>query len=104
MWKGEPRASAADAGKTSRRLRPGQKSVSRVIVGCSELASCAGSALRSKGVGDLFVVRVAGNVINGAGSTVKGSIEYAIAELGVQLIMVLGPQRMRGGQSGDRAH
>jgi carbonic anhydrase len=38
----------------------------------------------------LFVVRIAGNVINGAGSTVKGSIEYAIAELGVQLILVLG--------------
>jgi carbonic anhydrase len=42
------------------------------------------------GVGDLFVVRVAGNVVNGAGVTVKGSIEYAVAELNVPLIVVLG--------------
>jgi len=41
-------------------------------------------------VGDLFVVRVAGNVVNGAGATVKGSIEYAVAELGVSLVIVLG--------------
>ena len=43
------------------------------------------------GVGDLFVVRVAGNVVGGAGPVVKGSIEYAVAELNVPLIsMVLG--------------
>jgi carbonic anhydrase len=33
---------------------------------------------------------VAGNVISGAGATVKGSIEYAVAELNVPLVMVLG--------------
>ena len=43
-----------------------------------------------QGVGDLFVVRVAGNIVSGAGPTVKGSIEYAVGELGVRLIMVLG--------------
>ena len=43
-----------------------------------------------QGVGDLFVVRVAGNVVVKAGFTVKGSIEYAVAELGTPLIMVLG--------------
>jgi carbonic anhydrase len=46
-----------------------------------------------QGVGDLFVVRVAGNVISGAGASVKGSIEYAVAELGVRLVMVLGHSR-----------
>ena len=46
--------------------------------------------LFDQGVGDLFVVRVAGNVVNGAGPTIKGSIEYAVAELGVPLVMVLG--------------
>jgi carbonic anhydrase len=60
-----------------------------VIVGCSD-SRVAPEVIFDQGVGDLFVVRVAGNVINGAGSTVKGSIEYAVAELGVQLIMVLG--------------
>ena len=43
-----------------------------------------------QGVGDLFVVRIAGNVISGAGASVKGSVEYAVAELGVRLILVLG--------------
>jgi carbonic anhydrase len=59
------------------------------IVGCSD-SRVAPEVLFDQGVGDLFVVRIAGNVINGAGSTVKGSIEYAVAELGVQLILVLG--------------
>jgi carbonic anhydrase len=43
-----------------------------------------------QGVGELFVVRVAGNVFSGSGPLVKGSIEFAVAELGVRLIMVLG--------------
>jgi carbonic anhydrase len=42
------------------------------------------------GVGDIFVVRVAGNVIDGTGVVVKGSIEYAVAELNTPLILVLG--------------
>jgi len=46
--------------------------------------------LFDQGVGDLFVVRIAGNIINGSGVVVKGSIEYAITELNVPLIMVLG--------------
>jgi carbonic anhydrase len=33
---------------------------------------------------------VAGNVVSGAGAIVKGSIEYAIAELNAPLVMVLG--------------
>jgi len=59
------------------------------------VVSCADSRVPVElvfdvGVGDVFVVRVAGNVINGAGAAVKGSIEYAIAELGVPLVLVLG--------------
>jgi carbonic anhydrase len=42
------------------------------------------------GVGDIFVIRVAGNVVSGAGVTVKGSIEYGVAELSAPLIIVLG--------------
>ena len=49
-----------------------------------------------QGMGDLFVVRVAGNVISGTGSSLKGSIEYAVAELGVQLIVVLGHSQCGG--------
>jgi carbonic anhydrase len=60
-----------------------------VIVGCSD-SRVAPELVFDQGIGDLFVVRIAGNVVSGAGATVKGSIEYAVAELGVRLIMVLG--------------
>ena len=39
------------------------------------------------------MVRVAGNIVDGAGPTMKGSIEFAVAELGVRLIMVLGHEK-----------
>jgi carbonic anhydrase len=60
-----------------------------VIVSCAD-SRVAPEILFDVGVGDIFVVRVAGNVIDGAGVTVKGSIEYAVAELNVPLILVLG--------------
>ena len=60
-----------------------------VIVGCAD-SRVAPEILFDVGLGDLFVVRVAGNVVGGAGPVVKGSIEYAVAELNVPLIMVLG--------------
>jgi carbonic anhydrase len=60
-----------------------------VIIGCAD-SRVAPEVIFDQGVGDLFVVRVAGNIVGGAGPTVKGSIEYAVAELGVRLLMVLG--------------
>ncbi|MDR3621195.1 MAG: carbonic anhydrase [Paludisphaera borealis] len=59
------------------------------IIGCAD-SRVAPELIFDQGAGDLFVVRVAGNVVDGAGAVVKGSIEFAVAELGVQLIMVLG--------------
>jgi carbonic anhydrase len=71
-----------------RAVAEGQHPVAAIL-------SCADSRvppelLFDMGVGDLFVIRVAGNVVSGAGAVVKGSVEYAVAELGVPLIMVLG--------------
>ena len=60
-----------------------------VIVGCAD-SRVAPELIFDQGVGDLFVVRVAGNVISGTGASLKGSIEYAVAELGVRLILVMG--------------
>lgn len=60
-----------------------------VVVSCAD-SRVAPELIFDQGVGDLFVIRVAGNVIAGAGASVKGSIEYAVAELGVRLIIVLG--------------
>lgn len=59
------------------------------IVGCAD-SRVPPELIFDQGVGDLFVVRVAGNVFSGAGPIVKGSIEFAVAELGVRLLMVLG--------------
>lgn len=81
---------------TSPRRRPedfrplveGQRPMA-VIVGCAD-SRVSPELLFDQGVGDLFTVRVAGNVVSGAGPPVKGSIEYGVAELGAPLIMVLG--------------
>jgi len=69
-------------------LAEGQKPMV-VVIACAD-SRVSPELLFDQGIGDLFVVRVAGNVINGAGATIKGSIEYAVAELGVSLAMVLG--------------
>ena len=79
-----PRRAPADF----RALAEGQRPAA-VIMGCAD-SRVPPELLFDQGVGDLFVVRVAGNVVGGGGVFVKGSIEYAVAELGVRLIMVLG--------------
>ena len=57
-----------------------------IVICCSDsrvLPECIFSA----GIGDLFVIRVAGNVLD---RHQLGSIEYAAAHLGSKLILVLG--------------
>lgn len=46
--------------------------------------------LFDQGLGDLFVARVAGNVLD---DELTGSLEYAVEHLGVRLILVLGHER-----------
>lgn len=60
-----------------------------IIVGCAD-SRVTPELVFDQGVGDLFVVRVAGNAVSGAGPFVKGSVEFAVAELGARLIVVLG--------------
>jgi carbonic anhydrase len=79
-----PRRSPADFSK----LAPAQ-APDAVIVGCAD-SRVPPEILFDQGVGDLFVIRVAGNVVSGAGPTVKGSIAYAVVVLGAPLLMVLG--------------
>jgi carbonic anhydrase len=59
-----------------------------IIVGCAD-SRVAPEILFDQGVGELFVVRVAGNMV-GSGPLLTGSIEFATAVLGARLIMVLG--------------
>lgn len=85
--KGEP-ASPRRRPEDYRAAAAGQNPVA-VILSCAD-SRVPPELLFDMGVGDLFVIRVAGNVVGGAGPVVKGSVEYAVAELGVALIMVLG--------------
>ncbi len=57
-----------------------------VIVSCSD-SRVIPESIFNAGIGDLFVIRVAGNVID---SHQLGSIEYAAEHLGVRLVVVLG--------------
>ena len=59
------------------------------ILGCAD-SRVPAEIVFDQGLGDLFVVRVAGNVVS---DTVIGSLEYSTAVLGSQLIMVLGHRR-----------
>jgi carbonic anhydrase len=59
------------------------------------ILSCADSRVPpeivfDQGLGDLFVVRVAGNILD---DTALASLEYAVDHLGVRYIMVLGHER-----------
>jgi carbonic anhydrase len=56
------------------------------ILGCAD-SRAPTEIIFDQGVGDLFVVRVAGNV---ASQTVIGSLEFATSVLGTQLIVVVG--------------
>ena len=57
-----------------------------IIMACSDSREIP-EAIFSAGIGELFVVRVAGNVID---AHQMGSMEYAADHLGTKLILVLG--------------
>jgi carbonic anhydrase len=59
------------------------------LVGCSD-SRVGPEQLFGVGLGDLFIVRTAGNNVGTHG---MGSIEFSVAQLGVPLIVVLGHER-----------
>ena len=67
------------------QLREGQHPFA-IILGCADSRVVPELAF-DVGLGDLFVVSVAGNVAN---TSSIASIEYAVANLGVKLIVVMG--------------
>lgn len=78
-----------------------------VIVSCSD-SRVPPELLFDQALGDLFVVRVAGNVVT---SVEMGSIEYAVEHLKVPLVMVLGHEQcgavtaaVQGGENRGSIH
>ncbi len=57
-----------------------------IIITCSD-SRVIPEYIFNQNIGDLFVIRVAGNVID---NTVLGSIEYALEHFNVSLVLVLG--------------
>ncbi len=64
----------------------GKQTPHAALFGCSD-SRLAAEIIFDKGLGDLFVVRNAGQIIS---ESVVGSLEYAVAVLHVPLIVVLG--------------
>jgi carbonic anhydrase len=77
---------AKEVGEQRRKeLAKGQRPFA-VVLTCSD-SRVGPELIFDQGLGELFVIRVAGNVTDPA---VVGSIEYAVAELKAPLIVVLG--------------
>jgi len=60
-----------------------------IILGCSD-SRVPAEIVFDQGLGDLFVIRVAGNIV--APSQI-GSVEYAVEQFGTRLVVVLGHSR-----------
>jgi len=60
-----------------------------IVLGCSD-SRVVPEIIFDQGLGDLFVIRVAGNI---AAPTLVGSIELAVAHFGTRLVVVLGHSR-----------
>jgi len=72
--------------RTRRRELPAGQEPLAIILGCSD-ARVPAEIVFDQGLGDLFVIRVAGNIV--APSQV-GSVEFAAAAFGTRLVVVLG--------------
>src|SRR5262247_1400517 len=85
---GQPRADALASPTRRSALVAGQEPFA-VILGCSD-SRVPVEIVFDQGVGDLFVIRVAGNIV--APSQI-GSVEFVAARFGTRLVVVLGHSR-----------
>jgi carbonic anhydrase len=83
----QPQHPRQDADRRA-ELAEGQRPVG-AILGCSD-SRVAAEVLFDQGLGDLFVIRNAGQI---ASASAIASIEYAVAVLGVPLVVVLAHDR-----------
>ena len=73
----------------SRQLAQEAQRPFAIILGCSDSRTPV-EILFDEGFGDLFVVRIAGNIVAPSG---VGSIEFAASQFGTRLVVVLGHTR-----------
>src|SRR5438445_1876693 len=82
----ETRNGDAQAGESRRREVAVAQNPFAIILGCSD-SRVPAEIIFDQGLGDLFVIRVAGNIV--APSQV-GSVEFAAARYATRLVVVLG--------------
>ncbi|MCH9649460.1 MAG: carbonic anhydrase [Deltaproteobacteria bacterium] len=85
---GAPNSSALSSPQRRSELTQSQAPFA-VVLGCSD-SRVPAEIVFDQGLGDLFVIRVAGNVVT---PTQIGSIEFAVAEFATPLVVVLGHSR-----------
>jgi carbonic anhydrase len=76
-------------GSAVRQWRPGLaigQSPFAVILGCSD-ARAPAEYVFDQGLGDLFVIRVAGNIV---APSLVGSVEFAVSSAGARFVVVVG--------------
>lgn len=76
-------------GKEKRLTLANEQHPFAVVLSCSD-SRVPPEILFDQGLGDLFVIRVAGNIVT---EEALGSIEYAVEHLGAPLIVVLGHEQ-----------
>lgn len=79
----------APAALTRRSGLAGEHEPFAIVLGCSD-ARVPAEIVFDQGLGELFVIRVAGNIV---ASSQVGSVEFAAARFGVRLVVVLGHSR-----------
>lgn len=90
-----PDRDKAARGKTAASQRP-----MAIILSCAD-SRVAPEILFDAGVGDLFVIRLAGNTLTAEG---QASMEYAVAVLECPLVMVLGHEHCGAVDAGIKAY
>ena len=81
----DARSDAVVSDARRREVAGGQEPFA-IILGCSD-SRVPAEIVFDQGVGDLFVIRVAGNIV---ASSQVGSVEFAAARYGTKLVVVLG--------------
>jgi carbonic anhydrase len=79
-------------GNALRRWHPGLadgQSPFAVVLGCADSRAPA-EYVFDQGLGDLFVIRVAGNIV---APSLVGSVEFAVSRFGTRLVVVMGHTR-----------
>jgi carbonic anhydrase len=80
---------ASSARSWSQQLATEQQRPFAIVLGCSDSRTPV-EILFDQGFGDLFVVRIAGNIV---APSVVGSIEFAASQFGTRLVVVMGHTR-----------